>query len=696
MRQAGTRHLHGNGTPGFTLLEVLLVLTILGFLAAMMYPAAGMLNNRERERITRAKMEEIRRAIVGDPDRFDEAGRRIISGYVGDMGTWPDLWEARAEIKPSFTGYGWDNPGNMSPGLGQGPDFVMDPNNVYYRPSGRFVKGRWQWHRPFRKLSNDTMHNHDHIGGLVTENEGQPRGLWTRTPEDLPDSLGTAIHRAPGEDLGDRWRGPYLLPPVDHKPENAEHYATSDAEYEQLAPTTATGPKAWEDGDYSAIDGGEHFDEKEAFRLRQTNDRLADGWNRALRFFITEDADQPGETIFWILSEGADGKATFPTKGDWTGGFWVVTDTDSMAREYDPDEPTLGGYDPEDRYNLDNIIMQIHSSEWRAIFAEQNRRKRQATEATLAAIRRALVGTDTPAEGGFNAGFTGNLCRLPALFRWEDNGTPDDSNDDYWDDEDETNNPYTKGQPRELWTARPYSDDPTSVLDPPAWGTWGIGWQGPYLPPPFDSGENEILRDGWGREILFFRDETNNSLLVLSRGADGRFNFGATDNGYFEPLDPTEAVDVNDYDPADPEGWNADNLVLRIDAKHWQGARLTLHLTVLNATAGVTKAMMVRGLDNSGNPLTDEPLTAPDDLTDDWHVPSAFAYDAATPNPAMSGTRQLVIWNDINANVGDEVDQVDSGEDHIVIPLTLHVHKDLDNTLRFLTIDAASHFTSAP
>jgi prepilin-type N-terminal cleavage/methylation domain-containing protein len=96
--------------PGFTLLEVLLVLTILGFLAAMMYPALGLLNNRERERITQAKMEEIRRAIVGDPDRFDEAGRRIIGGYVGDMGEWPELWEARAEIRPSFTGYGWDNP----------------------------------------------------------------------------------------------------------------------------------------------------------------------------------------------------------------------------------------------------------------------------------------------------------------------------------------------------------------------------------------------------------------------------------------------------------------------------------------------------------------------------------------------------------------------------------------------------------
>ncbi|MBM9536572.1 prepilin-type N-terminal cleavage/methylation domain-containing protein [Desulfobulbus alkaliphilus] len=679
MRRAARRHFHGSGTPGFTLLEVLLVLTILGFLGAMIYPAVGLLNNRERERITQAKMEEIRRAIVGDPDRFDEAGRRIIGGYVGDMGEWPDLWEARAEIKPGFTGYGWDNPGNMSSGLGQGPDYAMNPANVYFRPSGHFVKGRWQWHRPFRKLSNDTVNNYDHIGGLATENEGQPRGLWTRTPEELPTNLGTApdIYSAPGEDLGDRWRGPYLLPPVNHKPEAASHYAATDAEYAQLAPT-ATGPKAWEDGDYTALAGGEHFDEKEAFRLLQTDDRLADGWNRALRFFITDDPDQDGETIFWILSEGADGRATYPTKGDWTGGNWIINEDDTMAREFDPDNPDLGGYNPKAPENLDNIIMKIHSSEWRAIFAEQNRRKRQQTEVTLAAIRRALVGTDTPAEGGFNSGFTGAMCRLPKLFHWR-------QADLVWDDatDEEPPVPYTKGQPRELWTARPYTADPAHELDPPAWGTWGIGWQGPYLPPPFGAGEKEILRDGWGREILFFRDETNNSLLVLSRGEDGRFDFG-------DDLDPTEPVDVTTYDPADPDGWNADNLVLRIDANHWQGARLTLHLTVLNATPNVTKAMVARGLNDSGDPLT-EILTAPDDLPDDWHVPSAFTYDATTDPPAISGTRQLVIWDDTNNN-----NQVDSDEDHIVIPLTLHVHKDLDNTLRYLTIDADSHFPREP
>jgi hypothetical protein len=140
----------------------------------------------------------------------------------------------------------------------------------------------------------------------VTENEGQPRGLWTRFPEDTAHNLGTAvnIHNASAKNWTTTAGGaPTCCRRWITSPRMPSHYATTDGEYEQLAPT-ALGPKAWEDGDYTALGGGEHFDEKESFRLRQTDDRLADGWNRALRFFITEDPD--GETkTFWILSEGA-------------------------------------------------------------------------------------------------------------------------------------------------------------------------------------------------------------------------------------------------------------------------------------------------------------------------------------------------------------------------------------------------------
>ncbi|MDP3399675.1 MAG: type II secretion system protein, partial [Brevundimonas sp.] len=140
-----TLHLSFTAPRGFTLLEVLVVLTILGFLAAMIVPAVGMLDDLERERRTRERMDQIRDAILGPEGRFDEQGRPIIGGYVGDMRNWPDLWEARAELRPSG-GADWNNPDSLHAGLGQGPTYTMDPEKVFFRPSGTFSGGRWKWH----------------------------------------------------------------------------------------------------------------------------------------------------------------------------------------------------------------------------------------------------------------------------------------------------------------------------------------------------------------------------------------------------------------------------------------------------------------------------------------------------------------------------------------------------------------------
>lgn len=158
---------------GFALLEVLIVLFILGLLAAMAWSGMGLLDDSQRRKITLEKMEMIRTAIMGPQGIYDAGGRRVLGGYVGDMKKFPDLWEARAEIRPDFSGNGWPDP---DPGLGQAPSYILDPARVYFRPSGAFVSGQWQRHRPYRKLFDDAVNNIDHTGGLETENEGQPRG----------------------------------------------------------------------------------------------------------------------------------------------------------------------------------------------------------------------------------------------------------------------------------------------------------------------------------------------------------------------------------------------------------------------------------------------------------------------------------------------------------------------------------------
>ncbi|SMP76754.1 prepilin-type N-terminal cleavage/methylation domain-containing protein [Desulfonatronum zhilinae] len=171
---------------GFTLLEVLVVVGIMGLMAAMIWPMRGTLDDSQRERVTIEKMDAIVEAILGHEqikDHYDLS--RTIGGYVGDMGKWPKLYE------PGGTG-GLDG------------------------KRGEFVGGRFQWERPFKNLIID--------GDTKKESLGQPRGLWTKDELEADDDR-------------KKWKGPYLTPPVTRNPALGKHYAKNQAEYEGLDPT---------------------------------------------------------------------------------------------------------------------------------------------------------------------------------------------------------------------------------------------------------------------------------------------------------------------------------------------------------------------------------------------------------------------------------------------------------------------------
>lgn len=68
---------------GFTLLEIIVVLAIVGILASITATMAFSLLNRAREKATFEEMQEIYKAIMGNP----ELGT---FGFVGDMGRLPD------------------------------------------------------------------------------------------------------------------------------------------------------------------------------------------------------------------------------------------------------------------------------------------------------------------------------------------------------------------------------------------------------------------------------------------------------------------------------------------------------------------------------------------------------------------------------------------------------------------------------
>lgn len=82
---------------GYTLLEILAVVTIMAFSAALMAPVVGDKGNRKRMERTLESMEEIKKAILGTHSvRLREDAR--FAGYVPDMGGMPDLIHETGKI----------------------------------------------------------------------------------------------------------------------------------------------------------------------------------------------------------------------------------------------------------------------------------------------------------------------------------------------------------------------------------------------------------------------------------------------------------------------------------------------------------------------------------------------------------------------------------------------------------------------
>lgn len=98
-----------------------MIITIIGFLAAIITPLGGIFDNHRRAKLTREQLEVVRQALLGDQNAYDEKNLRVIGGYVGDRDWLPLLhrsewgnqikawkWPDRdaAEVKEDNTGTG--------------------------------------------------------------------------------------------------------------------------------------------------------------------------------------------------------------------------------------------------------------------------------------------------------------------------------------------------------------------------------------------------------------------------------------------------------------------------------------------------------------------------------------------------------------------------------------------------------------
>lgn len=104
-----------NQSRGFTLIELVIVIVVLGIIAAVAIPRFGDLSENSKVKATQAEMAVLKRAIIGG-GKVVAGGRYIDVGYYGDVGALPSSLTDLA-IKPAavavynqFTRRGWNGP----------------------------------------------------------------------------------------------------------------------------------------------------------------------------------------------------------------------------------------------------------------------------------------------------------------------------------------------------------------------------------------------------------------------------------------------------------------------------------------------------------------------------------------------------------------------------------------------------------
>ena len=122
---------------GFTLIELIVVLILLSILAAVAAPRFLDLINPSKENVTKYRLEELKKAIVGNPDVV-AAGTYSARGFRGDVGSFPvaltDLVsQGGYPVWNRYTRKGWNGP-YVDASAGQ---YLIDArnNNFTYQPA---------------------------------------------------------------------------------------------------------------------------------------------------------------------------------------------------------------------------------------------------------------------------------------------------------------------------------------------------------------------------------------------------------------------------------------------------------------------------------------------------------------------------------------------------------------------------------
>ena len=127
---------------GFSLVELVIIIVVLGILATVAVPMFGDMINSSKISATKSELESLKRAIVGNP-RVVAGGELVDRGYQGDVGTAPaqlaDLVTKPGSVAAydKITRIGWNGPYIDN----DNGNYLKDAweNNYQYDQAGRTI-----------------------------------------------------------------------------------------------------------------------------------------------------------------------------------------------------------------------------------------------------------------------------------------------------------------------------------------------------------------------------------------------------------------------------------------------------------------------------------------------------------------------------------------------------------------------------